>query len=133
MSSCGTPNYMAPEQLLPNRGHSFEADVWALGVVIFYMLVGRSPFSENAKDMKSLHLNINDVKYTFPTDIIISREAKDLIKCLLQKKESDRMKVDDIPNHPFFKTNNIPLNLPHTFLNTPPSEEWIESYPKKKM
>ena len=78
-STCGTPNYMAPEQLLPNKGHSFEADIWALGVVLFFMLVGRSPFSENAKDIKALHNNINEVKYSYPSDNKISREAKDLI------------------------------------------------------
>jgi serine/threonine protein kinase len=93
-SSCGTPNYMAPEQLDPFKGHSFEADIWALGVIIYYMVVGRSPFSENAKDIKHLHSNINDVLYTFPPDLKISNECKDLISCLLQKKESNRIKVD---------------------------------------
>jgi polo-like kinase 1 len=38
---------MAPEQLEPKRGHSFEADVWALGVIIYNMLVGVPPFRGN--------------------------------------------------------------------------------------
>lgn len=87
-STCGTPNYMAPEQLLPSKGHSFEADIWALGVVIYYMLVGKSPFSENAKDLKQLHRNISDVNYRFPPESDISNEAKDIVKGLLQKNES---------------------------------------------
>lgn len=96
------------------------------------MVVGRSPFSENAKDIKKLHSNINDVLYTFPTDLKISNECKDLISCLLQKKESNRIKVDQIASHPFFLTNNIPKNLPYTFLTEMPSEKWISGYPRKQ-
>lgn len=43
-SPVGTPNFMAPEQFLPNKGHTFEVDTWAFGVIIYYMLVGRCPF-----------------------------------------------------------------------------------------
>ena len=32
---CGTPNYIAPEVLNNNYGHSFEVDVWALGIIIY--------------------------------------------------------------------------------------------------
>lgn len=35
---------MSPEQLDPKRGHSFSADVWALGITIYNMLVGVPPF-----------------------------------------------------------------------------------------
>jgi serine/threonine protein kinase len=34
-SLCGTPNYIAPEVLDRGRGHSFEVDVWALGVILY--------------------------------------------------------------------------------------------------
>jgi len=40
---CGTPNYMAPE-LLRNEDYSFSVDWWALGVMMFEMMVGNSPF-----------------------------------------------------------------------------------------
>jgi len=35
---------MSPEQLEPKRGHSFQTDVWALGITIYNMLVGDPPF-----------------------------------------------------------------------------------------
>ena len=44
---CGTPNYIAPEILNQNKlghGHSFEVDIWSLGVIIFTLLAGRPPF-----------------------------------------------------------------------------------------
>lgn len=40
---CGTPDYMAPEIVL-NQGHDRSADLWAIGVLIFELLVGRAPF-----------------------------------------------------------------------------------------
>ena len=44
MTLCGTPNYLAPEILDGSEGHSFEVDIWALGVVIFTLLVGKPPY-----------------------------------------------------------------------------------------
>ena len=49
---CGTPNYIAPEILDgSSQGHSFEVDIWSLGVIMYTMLVGKPPFE--TKDVKS--------------------------------------------------------------------------------
>ena len=40
---CGTPNYIAPEMLAKN-GHSYEVDIWAIGCILFALLVGKPPF-----------------------------------------------------------------------------------------
>jgi len=47
---CGTPNYIAPEILEGKNGHSFEVDIWSLGVII-YTLVSNIKVSEELKDM----------------------------------------------------------------------------------
>lgn len=44
---CGTPNYMAPELLNKQRYNGKKADIWALGVMLYYMLTGIYPFSGN--------------------------------------------------------------------------------------
>ena len=41
---CGTPNYIAPEVLNNNYGHSFEVDVWAFGIILFALFTGKPPF-----------------------------------------------------------------------------------------
>ncbi len=38
---CGTPNYIAPEILDGKTGHSYEVDVWSLGVIIYTLLIGK--------------------------------------------------------------------------------------------
>lgn len=47
---CGTPNYIAPEILKGRTGHSFEVDVWSIGVIMYTLLVGKPPFE--AEDVK---------------------------------------------------------------------------------
>lgn len=41
---CGTPNYIAPEILEGKTGHSYEVDVWSLGVIIYTLLIGKPPY-----------------------------------------------------------------------------------------
>lgn len=53
---CGTPNYIAPEILEGKTGHSYEVDIWSLGVVIWTMLIGKPPFETN--DVKTTYRKI---------------------------------------------------------------------------
>ena len=81
---CGTPNYIAPEVIQGDkdkRGHSFEVDVWSMGVICFTMLVGKPPYE--SKDVKSTYRRILANEYSFPAGKV-GEDAKTLISSMLQ-------------------------------------------------
>ena len=98
---CGTPNYIAPEVISGKVGHSYEADVWAIGVLLYTLLVGSPPFDSD--EVKSIYRNIRYVNYSFPSHIGISYEAKSLIKDILVTNPHDRPSLFDILDHPFLR------------------------------
>jgi polo-like kinase 1 len=53
---CGTPNYIAPEVLDGKNGHSYEVDVWSLGVVLYTLIIGKPPFE--TPDVKTTYKKI---------------------------------------------------------------------------
>ncbi|TEB14477.1 protein kinase [Perkinsus sp. BL_2016] len=108
---CGTPNYIAPE-ILDNhhKGHSFQVDVWSLGVVMFTMLVGKPPFED--VDVKSTYQRIRDNAYAFPETLFISSSAKSLIQSILRHDPKSRPTIGEILRHPWFSSNQSPPALP---------------------
>lgn len=66
---CGTPNYIAPE-ILENKGHSFEVDIWSIGVILYTMLIGRPPFETS--DVKTTYKRIRSNEYKFPEHVMIN-------------------------------------------------------------
>ncbi|KRT81155.1 protein kinase [Oryctes borbonicus] len=100
MTMCGTPNFISPE--IASRGsHGLEADVWSLGCLLYTLLVGTPPFDTQA--VKSTLTRVVMANYQLPNHL--SPEAKDLINALLQKNPKDRIKLNQILEHPFIKRN----------------------------
>ena len=103
---CGTPEYLAPEIIL-SKGHDKGVDYWAFGVLIFEMLVGRSPFYAYGTDQVSLFKRIVQVKYAFPPGKVVNEVAQDLIQRLIVRRQSNRFgclaRADaDIRDHAWF-------------------------------
>jgi CRP-like cAMP-binding protein len=86
---CGTPEYLAPEIIL-SKGHDKGVDYWALGVLIYEMLVGRSPFYSYGTDQVSLFKRIVQVKYSFPPGGVVNEVAQDLIQRLIVRRQANR-------------------------------------------
>nr|CCA26295.1 protein kinase putative [Albugo laibachii Nc14] len=119
---CGTPNYIAPEILTGQRGdgHSFEVDIWSMGVVIYTLLIGKPPFETS--DVKDTYRRIRSNQYTFPSDVPISCEAKSLVTSILQTDPQSRPPLEEIMAHPFFQHDLIPDSLPRTALLITPTK-----------
>lgn len=87
---CGTPEYLAPEIIL-SKGHDKGVDYWAFGVLIYEMLVGRSPFYSYGTDQVSLFKRIVQVKYSFPHGGMVHDMAQDLIQRLIVRRQANRL------------------------------------------
>ncbi|TDH68463.1 hypothetical protein CCR75_004165 [Bremia lactucae] len=88
---CGTPEYLAPEQIT-GEGHNICADYWALGVLMYEMLTGATPFARaNENDLEIL----NDIASFQPEQLLwpqtASAELKDIISNLLSPNPAKRL------------------------------------------
>lgn len=72
LSICGTPLYSAP-QLLKKRGYSYKVDIWALGIMCYELMMGKTPF--HSFEMTELLNKINEGKYTVHTKEPLSIEC----------------------------------------------------------
>ncbi|KAI8795417.1 protein kinase C iota type-like isoform X1 [Biomphalaria glabrata] len=110
---CGTPNYIAPE-ILRGEEYDFSVDWWALGVLMYEMLAGRSPFDavgnadnpdQNTEDY--LFQIILEKPIRIPRSLSV--KAASLLKGFLNKAPAERLGChpqtgfSDIQSHPFFR------------------------------
>ncbi|KAL5508217.1 SCH9_2 [Sanghuangporus vaninii] len=102
---CGTTEYLAPEVLLDDHGYSKLVDFWSLGVLLFEMCCGWSPFY--AEDTQQMYQNICFGKIRFPKNVI-SDDGKLFVKGLLNRNPKHRLgaqhDADELKEHAFFKT-----------------------------
>ena len=123
---CGTPNYIAPEILDGRTGHSFECDVWSLGVLLYTLLVGKPPFE--TQDVKTTYRRIKMNLYSFPGNVEISEQAKALVNKILVLDYSRRPGIDQILQDEFFCKLPFPKVLPASTLAIPPSQVYLSQF-----
>ena len=116
----GSAYYIAPEVL--SRNYTELCDLWSCGVIMYILLTGRPPFNGSNEEeiMKKIKEGIYDLK-KYPWGVI-SDEAKDLIKGLLQVNTKKRLTAKEALEHKWFKiektkSNIMVYNVKHRQLN----------------
>jgi len=100
-TSCGTPDYVAPEVITAEGSYDKSVDMWSCGVITYVLLCGFSPFLSSTQT--GLFEKIIKVEYDFPDPewTNISSEAKDFIKHLLVKDPNERWTAKQCRQHPW--------------------------------
>ena len=94
---CGTPIYLAPE-LVNNYGHDHRVDIWCIGVLMFELLTGQTPWIGD--DVQTLKYNISNMKIKWPKNM--DPDAVDLLKKTLKYNPEERISLRNMLMHPFF-------------------------------
>ena len=119
-SLIGSPYYIAPEVI--SRDYTELCDLWSCGVIMYILLTGRLPF--NGLTQEEIMNKIKEGTYDmskYPWGVI-SDDAKDLVKGLLQKDPNKRYNAQQALNHQWFKNQNLKINqgcygIKHRHLN----------------
>lgn len=125
-TTCGTPNYMAPE-VFTKSGHGKPVDMWAIGVIAYFLLSGYPPFdvSDDYMDYSA----ILSGSYSFVPEYTwngVSETAKDFIRRLIVVEPSSRLTAKEAYNHPWlveFRKSSSPAELDEALNKVSISEE----------
>ncbi|XP_019195157.1 PREDICTED: SNF1-related protein kinase catalytic subunit alpha KIN10-like [Ipomoea nil] len=111
-TSCGSPNYAAPEVISGKLYAGPEVDVWSCGVILYALLCGTLPFDD--ENIPNLFKKIKGGIYTLPSHL--SATARDLIPKMLIVDPMKRVTIPEIRMHPWFQAH-----LPR-YLAVPPPD-----------
>ncbi|XP_061352464.1 phototropin-1-like [Gastrolobium bilobum] len=109
-SFVGTEEYIAPE-IITGSGHTSAVDWWALGILLYEMLYGYTPFRGKTRQKTFANILHKDIK--FPKRKPVTLHAKQLIHWLLHRDPKNRLGsqegANEIKRHPFFRSVNWAL------------------------
>jgi len=94
-TTCGTPNYVAPEVLGKDGYDGKKADVWSIGVILYVLLAGYLPFDENT--MVALFQKIKNADFEYPD--WFTEDARDLLDKTLVPDPHKRIKLSEMKAH----------------------------------
>eukprot|EP01066_Platyproteum_vivax_P010889 Platyproteum_vivax@DN4904_c0_g1_i1.p1 len=96
----GSRGYLAPE-VNTQFGVTYAMDLWALGAMLYQLLVGRAPFSQAVLE------HLQSFQYNWPQDLAVDPAGKDLVDKLLLLDPTERLGYEDlaeVQDHGFFET-----------------------------
>ncbi|CAN4096541.1 unnamed protein product [Withania somnifera] len=102
-TTCGTPNYVAPEVLSSQGYDGAAADVWSCGIILYVLMAGYLPFDE--ADLPTLYRKIKAADFSCP--FWFSPGATSLIQKIIDPNPQSRIKIEGIKRDPWFRKNYI--------------------------
>ncbi|TKY56365.1 CBL-interacting serine/threonine-protein kinase 8 [Spatholobus suberectus] len=106
-TTCGTPNYVAPEVLSHKGYNGAPADVWSCGVILYVLMAGYLPFDE--LDLTTLYSKIEKAQFSCPPWFPVG--AKSLIQRILDPNPEHRITIQQIRNDEWFQKGYVPVSL----------------------
>ena len=97
-TTCGTPNYVAPEVLNDEGYDGRKADIWSMGVILYVLVVGTLPFDENS--LPKLFEKIQNADFPIPS--FLSSDLTSLITSILIADPKKRVCISQIKSHNWF-------------------------------
>ncbi|KAF2399751.1 Pkinase-domain-containing protein [Trichodelitschia bisporula] len=106
-TTCGTPGYMAPE-IFKKTGHGKPVDIWAIGVITYFLLCGYTPFDRDSNLEEMQAILIADYSFT-PTEYWrnVSDTARDFIKRCLTVDPHARLTAHAALQHPWIREDEV--------------------------
>lgn len=111
-TSCGSIGYVAPE-ILQGKKYNEKVDIWSLGIILFMLVTGYRPFDDDNQTKC-----IQKILYSsprFPSSV--SADLSDLIMKMLAKDPEDRISIDEIKEHKWFKESGYTVDIYMKFFN----------------
>ncbi|TYI21373.1 hypothetical protein ES332_A06G034000v1 [Gossypium tomentosum] len=106
-TTCGTPNYVAPEVLSHKGYDGAVADVWSCGVILYVLMAGYLPFDE--LDLTTLYSKIERADFSCPSWFPVG--AKSLIRRILDPNPQTRITIEQIRSDEWFNKGYVPVRL----------------------
>eukprot|EP00002_Diphylleia_rotans_P033988 TRINITY_DN7278_c0_g1_i10.p1 TRINITY_DN7278_c0_g1~~TRINITY_DN7278_c0_g1_i10.p1 ORF type:complete len:378 (+),score=75.13 TRINITY_DN7278_c0_g1_i10:200-1333(+) len=126
-TTCGTPNYVAPEVLSDDGYDGFTSDIWSCGVILYVFLAGFLPFEDT--NTEELFRKIKRAEFKYPP--WFTQPAIQLISKILVADSGDRYTIAQIKDDPWFKvgfdeTTETPAVVPVTTIRDLDDQEQTE-------
>jgi serine/threonine protein kinase len=113
-SACGSPHYCSPEVLAGSAkdapGYRMECDMWALGVIAYSLLCCQYPFDGDTD--ADVVQAVSKGQYEFGDHVLVSADAQDFVKSLLNVDTQARATIHDALSHPWI-VDNVAAGLRH--------------------
>lgn len=113
MTPCYTANFVAPE-VLKKQGYDASCDVWSLGVLLYTMLAGHTPFAQGPNDTpEDILQRIGEGKFSLDSGnwTSVSPAAKDLVTQMLHVDPGQRLTAAQVAAHPWLLHREALPNL----------------------